>query len=259
MNTFVFDIETVPDVNAGRRLYDLENLSDEDVAEAMFALQEERNGSRFLRHHLQRIVAISVALRTRDSFKVWTLGDPDASEKEILERFFSGIERFTPTMVSWNGGGFDLPVIHYRSLLQKISAPRYFETGDSDQSFKWNNYLSRFHSRHTDLMDVIAGYQNRANAPLDEIASMLGFPGKMGMSGAKVWDEFKAGNIAAIRDYCETDVLNTHLVYLRFELLRGNLTEDRYQQEETLVADFLKQADKAHLSEFLAAWDGLTV
>ena len=74
-------------------------------------------------------------------------------------------------------------------------------------------------------MDVIAGYQPRASASLDQTAVLLGFPGKLGMSGDKVWDKFKEGGIREIRDYCETDVLNTWLIYLRFELMRGNLDD----------------------------------
>ena len=115
-------------------------------------------------------------------------------------------------------------------------------------------YLSRYHARHTDLMDVLAGYEMRAYAPLDEVASMLGFPGKMGMSGSKVWDEYLAGNIAGIRDYCETDVINTYLVYLRFELMRGNLTPGEYTQECVLVRNSLQQENKPHLSQFLDYW-----
>ncbi len=97
-------------------------------------------------------------------------------------------------------------------------------------------------------------YTGRANAPLDEIASLCGFPGKMGMSGAKVWDAFQAGEIAAIRDYCETDVLNTYLVYQRFELMRGHLSADAYQRECDLVRQSLKDENKAHLLEFLEHW-----
>ena len=156
--------------------------------------------------------------------------------------------------MSWNGCGFDLPVIHYRALLHGVPAPRYWDTGEEDRDFKWNNYLSRYHSRHTDLMDVLAGYQPRANAPLDEIAGMLGFPGKMGMSGAKVWDEFLAGNLEGIRNYCETDVLNTYLVYLRFELIRGRLTAEAYEQELDLLRDTIAMEGKAHFEEFLEAW-----
>ncbi len=254
MNVFVFDIETVPDVESGRKLYDLQGLSDKEVADVMFHKRRQETGTEFLKLHLHRIVAISVAYRSRDRFSVWSLGEPDSGEKELIERFFSGIEKYTPTIVSWNGKGFDLPVLHYRSLLHGINATRYWETGDSDNSFRWNNYLSRYHARHTDLMDVLAGYELRAYAPLDEIATMLGFPGKMGMSGAKVWDEFMNGNIQGIRDYCETDVANTYLVYLRFELMRGNLTMQEYEDECQLVRDVLKSDNKPHLIQFLENW-----
>ncbi len=254
MNVLVFDIETVPDVASGRRLHGLDGLDDNDVANVMFHKRRQETGNDFLRLHLQRVVAISVVLRSRDDLKVWSLGEEGADEKELVQRFFDGLDRFTPTLVSWNGSGFDLPVLHYRALLHGISAPRYWETGDEDQSFRWNNYLSRYHNRHTDLMDVLAGYQARANAPLDEIAAMLGFPGKMGMSGDKVWDAYQAGDIAGIRNYCETDVLNTFLVYLRYELMRGRLTAGEYDAECRRVRDYLAKENKPHFSEFLANW-----
>ena len=255
MNVLVFDIETIPDVETGRRIYELGELSDEDVARVMFNKRREQTGeSEFLRHHLHRVCAISVVLRQGNSVKVWSIGDENSDEAEIVKRFYDGIDKYTPTLVSWNGGGFDLPVLHYRALKHGVTAARYWETGDDDQSFRWNNYISRYHARHTDLMDVLSGYQPRAVAPLDEIAVMLGYPGKMGMSGAKVWDEYVAGNIAAIRNYCETDVLNTYLVYLRFELIRGNLSMENWQAEQDLLRASLKDENKSHLNEFLEAW-----
>jgi len=255
MNIFVFDIETVPDVEAGRTLYELEGLDDADVGRAMFHKRaEETGGSEFLRHHLHRIVAISIVLHSRDSFKVWSLGDPDSPERELLQRFFDGIDRYTPTLVSWNGSGFDLPVIHYRSLLHGVAAPRYWDTGGDDKNFKWNNYLSRYHERHTDLMDVLSGYQPRATAKLDQVATLLGFPGKMGMDGGRVWDSYRAGDIEGIRNYCETDVLNTWLVYQRFELIRGHISAGQYQQTCDRVRAELAAANKPHLDEFLQNW-----
>lgn len=255
MNILVFDIETIPDVETGRRLYDLDGLSDRETAEVMYTQRRQQTGnSEFLRHHLHRIIVISVVLRAGDKISVWSLGEQDSGEKEIIQRFFDGIERYTPMLVSWNGRGFDLPVLHYRSLLHGISAPRYWETGGDDQSFKWNNYISRFHERHTDLMDVISGYEGRAIAPLDEIASMCGFPGKMGMSGDKVWDCYLDGNIEAIRNYCETDVLNTYLVFLRYELMRGRKTQAGYETECEKLRELLKAENKPHLTEFLKAW-----
>lgn len=254
MHCFSFDIETVPDVEFGRRFWDLDDLPDEDVATAMMFKRQRQTGSEFLPLHLQRIVAISVTFRTADTFKVWTLGDEDADEAEIVQRFFDGIERYSPDLVSWNGSGFDLPVLHYRALKHNIQAPRYWETGDHDREFKWNNYLGRFHWRHVDLMDVLAAYQPRGRASLDQMAVLLGFPGKLGMSGDKVWDAYQRGGIKEIRDYCETDVLNTWLVYLRFEHMRGNLDASGLQREYGLVRDSLKAMDQEHLNEFLSAW-----
>jgi predicted PolB exonuclease-like 3'-5' exonuclease len=255
MNILVFDIETIPDVESGKKIHDLNGLSDAEVAQAMFTLQRDKTGRDFLPHHLQRICAISLVLRTPDKITVWSLGDEQTHEAEIIQRFFDGLDRYSPTLISWNGSGFDLPVLHYRSLLHNIQASRYWENGDDDNSFKWNNYLNRYHDRHTDLMDVLAGYTGRANAPLDEVATMLGYPGKMGMSGAKVWDEFQAKNIAGIRNYCETDVLNTYLVYLRYQLVRGRINTEQLKIEQQLLRDTLANENKAHLTEFLHAWN----
>ncbi len=254
MNVFVFDIETVPDVDGARRIYGLSDLDDGDVAKAMYHKRMQEAGTDFLRHHLHRIVAISAVLRSRDQLKVWSLGTAESSESELLQRFFGGIEKYTPTLVSWNGGGFDLPVIHYRALLKGVQAPRYWDNGDDDRQFRYNNYLNRFHYRHTDLMDVLAGYQNRACAPLDQIATLLGFPGKLGMDGSQVWDHYQQGDVEGIRQYCETDVLNTFLVYLRWSLIRGELDPQAYQSECQRVREFLRGQDAAHFQSFLKAW-----
>lgn len=253
MTILVFDIETIPDIEAGRKLYDLHGLSDEDTAQAMFALRRAKVGHDFLPHYLQRICAISLVLSQGSQIKVWSLGDETADEKELITRFFAGIDKHTPTLVSWNGSGFDLPVLHYRALVHGVAAPTYWETGEHQQAFRWNNYLSRFHYRHLDLMDVIAGYQNKAFGPLDDISSMLGFPGKMGMSGSKVWEQYFLGQIKNIRDYCETDVLNTFCVYLRFELMRGVINQDEYHSSIERLKSYLgTEQEKQHLQEFLS-------
>lgn len=254
MNIFVFDIETIPDIETGRLLNEFEGLSDEDVVTAMEHLRYQQTGTTFQPLYLQKVVAISAVFRHGDKLTVWSLGDEQADEKEIIQRFFDGIDRFTPTIVSWNGSGFDLPVLHYRAMKHNIAAPKYWDTGEMDSQFKWNNYISRYHSRHLDLMDVIASYNPRANAPLDKIASMLGYPGKMGMSGAKVWETYHQGNLKAIRDYCETDVLNTYLVYLRFEVMRGNISQQDLEVEEQKLCDYLKSENQPHFNEFLEAW-----
>src|SRR3984957_14648763 len=193
MNCLVFDIETIPDVDLGRRLFDLGGLSDEQVAKAMFALRRADSGSEFLPYEQHRIIAISCVLRSRDGLKVWSLGDVNSTEAELVERFFDGIERFSPDLISWNGSGFDLPVLTLRALAAGIQVPRYWETGDSDTAFRYNNYLSRFHWRHTALMDVLSAYQSRFRVSLQNAAMLLGLPCNFGFSGDKVWDAWLAG------------------------------------------------------------------
>ena len=193
-------------------------------------------------------------LRDSNGFRVWSLGSPDEPEGQLIQRFYDGIERYTPNLVSWNGNGFDLPVLHYRGLIHQVHAARYWDMGEQDRDFKFNNYISRYHTRHLDLMDVLALYQGRGNAPLDEIAQLCGFPGKLGMDGSQVWSAYQQGQIEAIRNYCETDVVNTYLVYLRFELMRGVINQDKYQQEVQLISQTLAQSDAVHWQQFLAAW-----
>jgi predicted PolB exonuclease-like 3'-5' exonuclease len=251
----VFDIETVPDVGGLRRLHDLDDsLPDAEVAELAFQKRRAATGSDFLPLHLHRVVAISCALRDASQLRVWSLAEPDSGEGEIIQRFFDGIERFTPTLVSWNGGGFDLPVLHYRGLIHQVSAPRYWDLGDDDREFKWNNYISRYHTRHTDLMDLLALYQPRANAPLDDLAKLCGFPGKLGMDGSKVWQAYQQGRMAEIRDYCETDVLNTYLMYVRFRLLRGVTSREQHDAELQQVRDWLQEQAAPHWVEYREAW-----
>jgi predicted PolB exonuclease-like 3'-5' exonuclease len=251
----VFDIETVPDTEGMRKLWNLSpQASAEDIAEIAFQRRRQATGSDFLPHHLHRVIAISCVLRNDEGFRVWSLGSVDSPEAELIRRFFEGIEKYTPQLVSWNGGGFDLPVLHYRALIHGLSAPRYWDMGEDDRDFKWNNYISRYHTRHLDLMDLLALYQPRANAPLDELAKLIGFPGKLGMDGSQVWPAFLRGEIAAIRAYCETDVVNTYLVYLRFQLLRGVLDPAHYQAEVDLVRSHLARLPDAHWQEYLAAW-----
>jgi predicted PolB exonuclease-like 3'-5' exonuclease len=254
MNTLVFDIETVPDTELGRKVHGLKDLTEEQVGRIMFTQRRQENGSEFLSLEQHRVVAISVVMRSRDALKVWSLGEESSTEKDLIERFFDGLERYTPDLVSWNGAGFDLPVLHYRSLLHGVTAARYWEMGEGDASFRYSNYLSRFHWRHMDLMDILSGFQARGRASLQDVACLLGLPGKLGMHGSQVWEVYLQGGIKRVRDYCETDVLNTYLIYLRFELLRGRLSTVEHVNEVARVRRLLAESPAAHFQEFAAAW-----
>ena len=251
----VFDIETVPDVAGLRRIWDLPpEVSDAGVVDLVTQRRRQATGNDFLPAHVQRVVAISCALRSDEGMRVWSLGAAGEPEAQLVRRFFDGIEKYTPQLVSWNGSGFDLPVLHYRALVHGIPGCCYWDQGENDREFKFNNYLSRFHARHTDLMDVLAGYVNRAWAPLDEVAQLCGLPGKLGMDGSQVFEAFKRGELAAIRDYCETDVANTYLLYLRFQLIRGALDAPGYEREVAVFRDWLAQQSSPHWVQFRDAW-----
>jgi len=103
-------------------------------------------------------------------------------------------------------------------------------------------------------MDVLSLYQGRALAPLDDMAKLCGFPGKLGMDGSQVWPAFRQGKLKEIRDYCETDAANTYLLFLRYQSMRGALTPKAYEEEITLVRDTLSASTETHWMEFMAAW-----
>lgn len=256
-----FDIETIPDISAIRLLNQLpDSVSDSEVAEFAFQQRRAKTGSDFMPHHLHRVVAISCCLRLGNDIRVGTIGSAESSEAEMIAEFFKVIEKYTPQLVSWNGGGFDLPVLHYRALVHGIVAKRYWDMGEGDfrdsKDFKWNNYISRYHTRHCDLMDLLALFGGRANAPLDEIAKMCGFAGKLGMDGSLVWQAYQDGKIHEIRDYCETDAMNTFLVYQRFRLMNGALSHEEYDFEINKAREYLSQQaqEKTHWEQFLSAW-----
>ena len=251
-----FDIETIPDVAGLRKLHELPmTLADAEVAEFAFQKQRAKNGSDFLPLHLQRVIVISCAMRNAEGFRVWSLAEPKSGEGEIIQRFHDGIGKYTPNLVSWNGGGFDLPVLHYRAMVHGVTAARYWQQGEDDRDFRWNNYISRYHARHLDLMDLLALYQPRASVALDDLARLCGFAGKLGFDGGRVWQAYQAGELARIRDYCETDVVNTYLVYCRFQKMRGHLSAAAYADEIGRVrAALAERAGAPHWQAFLAAW-----
>lgn len=259
-----FDIETIPDVNGIRLIYDLSSdLCDDDVLD--FALHKLRvkNGSEFMPLHLHKIVCISCFSRFKDgTFKLGTIGKIDGDEKSIITDFFNIIDNHIPVLVSWNGVGFDLPVLNYRSLIYGINAYKYWQmdskNGDYTDNFKYNNYINRYHLRHIDLMDLLSLYQFNARCSLDDMAKLCGLPGKIGMDGSAVLQEYNKGNILCIMNYCEIDALNTYLLYLRFDLVRGLINLNQYNEQKNNIYNYLisnNDNNHQHLVEFCNNWD----
>ncbi len=254
----VFDIESIPDIDGLRLLRnDPAEFSDAQVHEAWLSERKEKGQSDFAPLHLQRVLVISVVFRSAEGLRIHSFVDRDGlSEGKVVQTFFHSVEKHQPQLVSWNGGGFDLPVLHYRGLRHGVEASKYWDLGEDDREYKWNNYISRYHMRHLDLMDLLAMYSPKNNAPLDALAKLCGFPGKLGMDGSQVYSQYLQGRLEDIRRYCETDVMNTYLVYCRFQKMRGGFTEAEYEQEIALVKETLGNLAPAelHWDEYLRAW-----
>lgn len=259
-----FDIETIPDVEALRASRGFsDSLSDAEVVQMDARLRRQERNNDFLPPHFQRVAVISCVIRFLEgggeAIKILSFAPPEYEEAEAVRTFFRAIDKYTPRLASWNGGGFDLPVLHWRAMKFGIAAPTYWKNDGEDSSrdkFRWNNYTSRYHERHTDVMDSLALYQPRAFAGLEDAARLCGLPGKIGIGGAKVWDAWRKGETAAIRRYCETDAMLTWLLFVRFQYFRGAIPS--YAAEEQLAREHMQSlADQGEpqWAEFLSQWE----
>lgn len=244
----VFDIETIPDVSASKRFYNVtdENLSKTALENLLAEKRHEDLGHDFPRLPLHEIVCLSGLWVNTDTIKLFSLSQENHTETEILTKFIQSIEQHAPILVSWNGKAFDIPVLTYRAMLHKLVATRLFDQGILDQSARYDNYQNRYHQKHTDLMDVFARFNGKFFQKLDHIAKLFDLPGKQDDMGEKIDGNavkhlVETENWQALTSYCESDVLNTWLIYLRWQLLTGGLNHQQY--------DYWQQMTKTHLVE----------
>lgn len=241
MSVAVINIKTIPDIEGGRKLYELHDLSDKEVANVMFyKRRQETENSEFLRLHLHRICSISITVRDDSDFSVISLGDESSNEAVLIQALYDAIDHYRATLLAWNGSNFELPVLHYRSLVHGLTAPAYWSEDDEAIS--------------PDLKDMLAGFSPDADVPLGEFASLLGFPGDMLMSADKVWDTYRHAGIQNVRNACDSEALNTYLVYLRFQLFLGQINQQEYDTECQLVRSSLEQTQSTQAIKFLSAW-----
>ncbi|PIE46860.1 MAG: 3'-5' exonuclease [Gammaproteobacteria bacterium] len=250
--TLIFDIETIPDIETGKRLNpELAKLSDKDAQKALVAMRQEEAGSDFMRLPLHKIACISFLWVEDNQFTLKTLSLNDMNEAQVLTTFFRAFNK-QPTLVSWNGTGFDVPVLLYRAMLHKLSAPALFNTKQRP------DYLYRYGDMHIDLMDKLSMFNGYNRQTLDVVASLCGFAGKQDVNGSMVVDLVKANKWDSLHTYCESDVLNTWLIYLRWQLLIGNIDNEQMTDLEQSTKDYLSthtdhNGNITH-QNFLDAW-----
>lgn len=204
---------------------------------------KEKTGSEFLPVCFHRVVSISAVMA--DGFgrflRVSTLDGEN--ERDKIAKFLAFIEDFNPRLVSFNGRGFDLPMIMARAMCYDLSAAAYFETNDRDNNkSKWENYRSRYDGRfHLDLLDHISDFGAVRGLKLDHICASVGLPGKYDVHGDQVLQLYYAGEQAKIDEYCRSDVLNTYWLFLKYELLRSKITKDDYLNYIAVMGEFLQK------------------
>jgi 3'-5' exonuclease len=146
--------------------------------------------------------------------------------------------------VTFNGSSFDLPVLRYRAMVHGVAAP----------GLTARAYFNRYTEDAVDLCDVLSSFSSQAKASLHELCRVMGLPGKPNwMTGAEVEKYYWDGHIREIAEYCESDVLNTYRVWLRYELFRGRLSDAEFQGSETNLVEFVKAREntKPHLNDLL--------
>jgi 3'-5' exonuclease len=224
-NVMVWDLETVPDLEGFAQANGLIGKSSAEIRAVM--------GNDFPKLIYHSIVCIGalVASRTPNGYEVQVVGAPHVgqrTEKELIESFVNKIGQLSPQMVTFNGGGFDLPVLRYRAMIHGVFAPGMHNRA----------YYHRYTDDNVDLCDVLSSFSYGGKVTLDELSRIMGLPGKPGgMDGSRVEAYFNAGRIQEIADYCKSDVINTYRLWLRHELFRGRLDRSQFEYSETELTD----------------------
>ena len=144
--------------------------------------------------------------------------------------------------MSFNGRGFDLPMILTRAMRYNVSFPSFYEVENKELGKgKWDgNYRDRYSGKfHFDLLDHVSEFGSVRGLKLDTLCASLNLPGKYDVHGDQVMELFFDGKIDKINEYCESDVLNTYWLFLKYELLRGNLTLDDYADDISVMSEWL--------------------
>lgn len=237
----VLDVETVPDAGL---------------------LPADWPADRFPKNAWHRIVAVSFVTAEilcgpdgREGYIMTACrsgGGPDWGEGRLLDAFWKFFEAGRYRVVTWNGRAFDMPTLLARSMMHGVDASAWFRRGS-----KWEGYRQRFAINwHTDLMDAMSEHGAAQRMTLEEAAATIGLPGKLGEHGSNVAALVEAGELDRVRAYCETDCLNTFVLYLRWAHLTDRTDAVSHDHAILGLTDHLASArgERPHLGHFLDAW-----
>jgi 3'-5' exonuclease len=254
----VFDTESIPD---GRLIADVKYAGQGLApAEAVERYQQElrqlsATGSDFVPVMFQIPVSVCV-LRIGGDFsllRITRLGEPRFEPRAIVEMFWSGYAqtrqrlRKPIPLVTFNGRGFDLPLLELAAYRYGLTAREHFQNRD------------RYKSPNIDVFDFITNFGSvRGNHSQDALAKLLGLPGKMEVAGHQVWSLHQQGKIGDIADYCLCDTLDLYFIFLRTRVMTGQLTleqEDRLTRAARALLES-KVMEYPVLKQYLDLWKG---
>lgn len=232
----VFDIESIADGDLTAKVrYPEKNYTSQEAIKVYCAERMEQYGTEFIPYtfHIPisvAVIKISVDLKIID---IVTLDNPEFRPHVITKHFWDGWKAYKkPTLVSFNGRTFDVPLMELSAFRYGISIPEWFNIQDRTYEQKRNRYNQ---GSHFDLQEVITNFgTTRLSGGLNLMANLIGRPGKMGVAGHMVQSLYDDGQLEKINDYCRCDVLDTYFVLLRCKLLMGNISLER---EQELIAD----------------------
>ncbi|MBT4921434.1 MAG: 3'-5' exonuclease [Rickettsiales bacterium] len=269
-NLLVFDIETIPDITSGRNLLNDYDSSDAELHIKLAkyhkpAFEEGVDDPNlvFFKPAFHKVVAISfmhIEISREGGSEVHSFqelrsgGNAESNEKELIDGFFSFIAKHKPKLVSYNGRSFDFPVLQYRALKYQTNSFGIYQLGD-----KWNSYMQRYSTEwHCDLLEVLSNFGASTRISMNDLCAVLDIPGKIDVDGLAVYNLYKADKVSEIRDYCETDVLNTYLIYLKYALHMGIMNKSAYDNAVTQIESFLAGAKEyVHYDQFLQKYNTL--
>jgi len=255
----IFDVETVGDGDLIQRV----KYPDRDLTprEAVEQFQEDllkQTGRDVLPPTFTLPVSVAVAKANSDFrlMDLTVLDPPEFRPEEIARRFWQGWEHYDrPVFVTFNGRGYDLPVLELAAFRYGISLPAWFNV----ESRNWEQSRNRYNiDRHIDLCDLFSNFGAvRVSGGLNLMASLIDKPGKSGMDGSQVQDMYFEGQLDAINDYCRCDVLDTYFVFLRSRVLLGKLRPEEEQELTRQTREILEEQTDEHPAyrHYLEHWD----
>jgi predicted PolB exonuclease-like 3'-5' exonuclease len=257
-NYFVFDIESVADGALISRIrYPGEKLAPAQAIAKYRAELLEENGKDFIPYTFQLPVSLVVARLGRDLAlqDLVALDEKEARPHEIVRLFWDGWRKYQrPRLVTFNGRGFDLPLLELCAFRYGLAIPDWFAEDARSFDQPRNRYNT---AAHLDLHEWLTNNgASRFTGGLSLAANLIGKPGKMDVAGHMVQDLWDAGKAAEIHDYCRGDVLDTYFVFLRSRVAAGDIDLKR---EHALIAQArtwieARAEDSPGLARYLAAW-----